>query len=257
MMSRNIIALAFFLLFYISFGAYLFFNQEQFIYHSPNYTFDSCPEYPEAVLSITNDTRLFVNEVSDRALVIYTGNAGTVCDRILYAILAESAGWSPVLVSYSGYGDGTGYPTHNRIRQDVTNVIAYLETKQFSEIRILGESIGSGVAGYHASLKPPTALLLITPFDTLQNLAAHHYWFYPTRLMVQEAYNTIENLSEFQGMVTIVHGTEDIVIPYERAQYLYDSLQTTQKEFLLVEGADHNNLWQYIEPMRVFDKFLR
>jgi len=255
--SRSGRALLGFLLFYVGFGVFLFFFQERLLYHPPSYTFDTCPLLPEARVERVNGTRLFVEDVSDKVLVIYQGNAGTVCDRAVYAEAAKEAGWGYILVSYTSYGDGGPRTTHESIRADVRNAVSYLEEKAYTEVRVLGESIGSGVAGYHVTLLPPTALLLITPFDTLENVARHHYWFYPTSLMVQEAYGTAENLREYKGRVTIVHGTDDAVVPYERGKALYESLETSEKMLVTVEGANHNDLWLYESPEAVIKEFLK
>jgi esterase/lipase len=250
-------ALAFFLVFYVGFGLYLYLVQERLVYYPPSTVFHACPELPQAQLAVVNGTRLFVHDVSDKVLVIYQGNAGTVCDRAQYAQAAVEAGWSYVLVSYTGYGDGAGHPSHAGIRRDVDNVVAYLESKSYADVRVLGESIGSGVAGYHASLLPPAALLLITPFDSLEKVAAHHYRWYPTHLLVREAYDTVENLAGYTGAVTVVHGTDDSIIPYERGRALYESLDTTEKRFVSAAGADHNNLWLYADPTEIIQQFLR
>jgi hypothetical protein len=255
--SRNMRALAFFAVFYVGFGAYLYLIQERLVYYPPSTVFTACPELPQAQLVVADGTRLFVHEVSDTVLVIYQGNAGTVCDRAMYAQAAIEAGWSYILVSYTGYGDGAGRPTHAGIRRDVDNVVTYLQSRNYADVRVLGESIGSGVAGYHASLLPPSALLLITPFDSLEKVAKHHYRWYPTQFLVREAYDTAENLKGYAGRVMVVHGTDDSVIPYERGRSLYEGLDTPEKTFVSVTGADHNNLWQYVDPADVIKEFLR
>ena len=40
----------------------------------------------------------------------------------------------------------------------------------------------------------------------------------------------------------VIHGTKDIHIPFQYGKRNFDSLGSTQKEFIAVEGADHNNV---------------
>lgn len=255
--TRNRRAILFFCLFYVSFGGFITINQENLIYQPSNQDIKSCAKQRDGQLKEVNGTKLYVKEHPERMVVLYHGNAGSVCDRFYYLDLITNAGWGYVLVQYSGYGDDDVNPTHAGIQNDVKNVIAYLDIVQPKETFLIGESVGTGVASRHSFLRSPDALLLITPFDTLTNLARHHYWFYPIKFMINDTYDNLSALNKYQGSVTVIHGTKDKIIPIQLAKNLYDSIMIPNKTFVIIDDVDHNNLWLYPKTSVAIEEFLK
>jgi len=255
--SRNCRALVIFVLFYILFGTYLAWQQEKIIYQPAKVNVTGCPALVGAILEEVNGTRMYVLPHAERIVVLYHGNAGSVCDRGHYANLISEAGWGYVLVSYTGYDERTESPTHERIRDDVYNVLDYLEQNSPKQTFVIGESLGAGVASYHTSITPPDALLLITPFSSLRDLARYHYWYYPTQWLVEEAYDNQVALADYRGRVLILHGTNDRVIPLSLAEKLYTNLSTANKQLVTIDGANHNDLWWYPETSQTVQTFLQ
>jgi pimeloyl-ACP methyl ester carboxylesterase len=204
-----------------------------------------------------NGTHFYYKHHPERIMVIYHGNAGNACDRAYLAEWLTQADWGYLLVAYSGYSDDTGRPTHNRIRTDVKNITTYLQTTEVQTIAVLGESLGAAVAGIHATLLPPDALLLITPFDSLARIARHHYWYLPTFLVTNGVYDTMAALENYNGRVMIIHGTNDMVIPISHAQNLYEIIPTKEKYFISVAGASHNDLWSFPVARAALEQFLQ
>lgn len=254
--KRNVFAIVFFLVFYVSFGVYLFLNQEKIVYQPFAQDFQSCPAFKEAEKVSYQDTRMYVKrEAAGPVVVLYHGNAGSACDRAFYANLFEAAGYGYVIVEYAGYSNDTRSPTHELIKQDVEHVVSYLNKQDVGSVIIVGESIGTGVATYHASLAPPDRLLLISPFTDLRAVARDRFWFYPTSLLVDNAYDNVAALATYKGDVTIIHGTEDTIIPHALGYQLFQSLQTT-KSLVSIEGADHNTLFRFEDTYTVMNEFL-
>jgi hypothetical protein len=100
---------------------------------------------------------------------------------------------------------------------------------------IVGESIGTGAAAYHASIAPPEKLLLISPFTDLRAIARSRFWFYPTSILVDNAFNNVTALDEYRGGLTIIHGTKDTIIPHNLGNQLFQSVQVIS--LVSVEGA--------------------
>lgn len=256
MQRRNIIALTIFAVFYISFGAYLTLFQERVIYIPNSQDFFACPALADATAVIASGTRLYAKLDGDRpTAVLYHGNAGSACDRAMYAELFLQAGLGYVLVEYAGYSDDPLPPTHDRIKDDVRNVIAYLDEQGVKEAVVVGESLGTGVASYHASLAPPSALILITPFTDMQTLASSRFWFYPTSFLVNNAFDNVAALENYEGKVLIIHGERDTIIPYRHGQTLYESLGVNAT-FVIVANANHNDLFLYDETFLTLQDFL-
>jgi pimeloyl-ACP methyl ester carboxylesterase len=187
---------------------------------------------------------MYVRATGGPVVVFYHGNAGSACDRAWLADVFTAAGYDYVLVEYAGYSNDPVPPSHERIAADVLNVIDYLATQQITSVALIGESIGAGVASYHARLAPPERLLLIAPFPDLQAVAATRFWFYPTWLLVDNVYQPATDLAAYRGPTTIIHGTDDRIIPFRLGEALYQSLPGA-KTLVPVVGAGHNNLFRF------------
>lgn len=255
MKKRNYIALSLFALFYIAFGLVLTLNQEKIVYQPFFQDFDSCPDLSAAERVTYQGTRMYVSTTTGPVVVLYHGNAGSACDRAFYTQFFTNAGYGYVLVEYAGFSNDPREPSHELIKQDVRNVISYLQTTKINGVAIVGESIGTGFAAYHASLAPPQKLLLITPFTDLLDIAKERFWFYPTTFMVDNALDNTVALENYRGKVTIIHGENDLIIPYRYGQRLFDSL-STEKEFVTIIGSGHNDLFTHQETYVAFQDFL-
>ena len=108
---------------------------------------------------------------------------------------------------------------------------------------ITGESLGSGVATFLASTFPNevAGLLLVTPFPSLADVAAHHYPFLPTRILLSERYDSREALSHYSGPVAFLLAGRDEVVTSKLGQQLYDSY-SGPKWLHIEEYAGHNTL---------------
>jgi pimeloyl-ACP methyl ester carboxylesterase len=165
------------------------------------------------------------------------------------------AGYDFIIVEYAGYSNDPTPTGHARTKSDVINVIDFLAEHVVSDVTVVGESLGTGVASYHTSIAPPEKILLISPFTNLTDMARDRFWFYPTSLLVDNAFDNVKNLSNYRGQVTIIHGGKDNLSPLELSQELYDSIQT-EKEFILVEQAGHNDLFWHNEAFVGLNDFL-
>lgn len=256
MKKRNILAISIFLVFYVSFGGYLYFNQEKVVYQPFAQDFNSCSGFSKAEIVSYQDTRMYIGRNSaEPVVVLYHGNAGSACDRAFYADLFSNAGYGYIIVEYAGYSNDTRVPSHELIKQDVEHVVSYLKNEGVESVSVAGESIGTGAATYHASIAPPEKLLLISPFTDLRAIARNRFWFYPTGVLVDNAFNNLAALDTYRGEVTIVHGTSDTIIPYKLGDQLFQSLQTTKK-LVPIENAGHNDLFQYEDTYTAVSEFL-
>lgn len=256
MRTRNMIALGLLAVFYIGFGLILTLQQERVIYQPGNQDFAACPALAGSNKIEHNGTRMYAGGPADAPVaVLYHGNAGSACDRAFYANYFTQAGYQYRLVEYAGYSNDPRAPTHDRIKQDVRNVIAHLKHTGVPNVAIVGESIGTGVAAHHASLAPPNKLLLVAPFTSLADVARHRFWFYPTGWLVDNAFDTAPILEDYAGPVTIIHGTNDTIIPFAQGQTLAER-RSASTTFVAVNGAGHNDIFSFAEYRAALERFL-
>lgn len=255
MKKRDVIAISFFAFFYLTVGVLLTVFQDKVIYQPGIQDFATCFNFSDAEKVTYNGTRMYIQNPDKPLVVLYHGNAGSACDRKIYADIFTKAGYGYVVVEYTGYSNDPRIPSHETIKADVKNVVDYLASQHLTDITVVGESIGTAIASYHTSLSAPKKLLLISPMSSLADVASDRFWFYPTNLLVDNAFDSVTLLQPYQNPVTIIHGNSDSVIPYKLGEKLFVSL-STQKEFVTIQGGDHNDLFNYSETYDAINSFL-
>ena len=101
----------------------------------------------------------------------------------------------------------------------------------------------SGVAAATARSHPyrVAALLLLTPFDSLVNVAAHHYPVLPVRWLLRDRYPSAQWLDGYRGPVAIIVAGRDTIVPARFGRQLPDGYQGP-KLLITAENADHNDV---------------
>jgi acetyl esterase/lipase len=57
-------------------------------------------------------------------------------------------------------------------------------------IFIMGRSLGTGVATYLASQKSSAGVILVTPYDSVENVAKGSYWFVPVSILLKNKFES-------------------------------------------------------------------
>lgn len=244
------------LILYVAGVFLLFIFQEKLIYHPNDQIFSDCNFFIGAESVEYNGTRMYVKDLDKPVAILYHGNAGSACDRSFYSDMFTSADYGYVIVEYAGYSNDPKNPSTDLIKKDVDNVISYLNESGVGYSVVIGESIGTGFATYHASKSQPNKLILISPFTNMRELAAGKFLFYPTRFLVKNNLDNVDALKNFKNKVLIIHGDKDEVIPYELGKKLFESMQA-DKEFLTIKGFGHNNLFSSPETYTAIISFLK
>ena len=180
------------------------------------------------------------------AIVYFHGNRGNL-KRWGDAVqpLVE-LGYSVLVMDYRGYGKSSGKRTKQTLFNDAQLWYDWLNQKYTEDdIIIYGRSIGTGIASWLASQKKPRQLLLETPYYTLAAMAKRYYPMYPAKYALRFNFESFKYLQNVKAPVVIFHGTEDSVVPYEQGLRLYESINSTSKQFFTIEGGEHKNLIEF------------
>ncbi len=232
---------------YLVFGIYLFVIQKSMLYYPNTQDFKSCIGFEDYQKVEYSGTRFYYKENSKDVFVFYHGNAGSACDRSYFKSLLNNSNDSIIFVEYAGYSNDNKTPSKKLILQDVQHIHDFIEEKSFNFVTVYGESIGSGVASYHAYLGDVDYLILVAPFSRLVDLVQFKFVIYPAFLMLTERYDNVKWDKDFKGNVLIIHGDNDVVIPNTFSKKLFESLSTEKKKYVLIKGAGHNDVSNYDE----------
>ncbi|MCA9268912.1 MAG: alpha/beta hydrolase, partial [Planctomycetales bacterium] len=109
------------------------------------------------------------------------------------------------------------------------------------QVVLLGESLGGGAAVGLAAEVPPRALVLQSTFTSMPDVAAVHYPFLPARLLMDTRFDSLAKIASYHGPVFSSHGERDEIVPLAQGRRLFDAAPSSQKRFLEISGAGHND----------------
>ena len=183
--------------------------------------------------------------------VVFHGNAGHAGHRGYYADALASLGWRVVLAEYPGYGPRDGQPGEAALVADAAETIALARRRHGAPVLVVGESLGAAVAAGAAARASEhvAGLLLVTPWERLEGVAAHHYPWLPVRWMLRDRYDSAAALARFERPVVVVVAEADDIVPARFGAALHDRL-AGPKRVMVIAGAGHND-W----PQRVDDRW--
>ena len=190
-----------------------------------------------------------------RGLILYFhGNAGDLSrwGKIVEPFVAR--GYDVLAVDYRGYGKSVGKRNESLMYEDA---LAWYDFAlgDFDEesITVYGRSLGCTFATYVASERSCRQLILETPFYSLKSVASNTYAIFPLDNLLKFTFPSYQFIGEVECPITIIHGTEDLVVPLQNSRRLIGL--NPQINYVTIEDGEHNNLstfkeyWQTIEEV--------
>lgn len=197
------------------------------------------------------------SDVARKGIVIYLhGNRKNVswyADRTPFFTARGYEVWMP---DYPGFGKSTG-PLEEELLYEYarqTYLMARSECAPDS-ILIYGRSMGTGVAAWLSSRMPSKRLVLETPYRSIPSLISTWLPVWPVRRLSRFELPVEAYLLRVSVPVTILHGTDDGVIPWRHASGLQPLLKPGDR-FVTIEGAGHNDLPAHERYTQVMDSLL-
>jgi uncharacterized protein len=195
---------------------------------------------------------------SSRGLILYFhGNAdnlaswGEVAEE-----LADKTSMSVWIIDYPGYGKSEGQVSSEAQLHSIA--AAFMDAAKVMEattgkIVVYGRSIGSGLAVKLASEYKPAALILESPYYSLQDIAETRFPWAPLFLLKYKFHSDLW-MPNVSCPVLIIHGEQDEVIPFSQGKRLAEL--NKQKTFVSIRGGHHNDLAQFYEYWSSIKKFI-
>lgn len=182
-----------------------------------------------------------VNPGQAAALLYFGGNAEAV-----EANRDDFASWFPhhtvYLLAYRGYGASNGTPAGPALLDDALAFFDDVQARHPGQpVSAIGRSLGSGIASHVAAQRPVDRLALITPFDSLADVAARHYRWLPVRWLLRDRYPSADNLRRYRNPVLVLHGGNDTIVPRANTEALVAALPV-QPRVVEIAAADHNDI---------------
>ncbi|WP_350291826.1 alpha/beta hydrolase [uncultured Croceitalea sp.] len=238
------------LILYILVAAMLYFLQEKIIFLPTKlpqeYVYNFSESFEEFFLTAQDGAKLnglhFKRKNPKGVILYFHGNAGDLSRWGEIAIFFAKKEYDIIVMDYRTYGKSTGKLSETALFEDAQLFYNFtLEKYEENAIIIYGRSLGASVATYTASKNKPAKLVLETPFYNLLEVAKKRFPVLPVKWLLKYKLESNKYISNIACPITIFHGTEDTVVPYESGKKLF-GLATSKKEFITVEGGGHNDL---------------
>jgi pimeloyl-ACP methyl ester carboxylesterase len=252
---------------YLVLTAYLYMAQDNMVFHRrglsgpvPATVDGESIENIELPVGGSNCVRGWLrrtNHGEKQRLVIYFGGNAEEVSHLLYdpAILK---GWSLALTNYRGYGQSDGKPEEKALFEDSLQIYDYYANRNDMDkdcIVVMGRSLGTGVATFLASKRQARAVILISPYDSLADVAKRQYPFVPVDLILKHRFDSCSYAPSVKAPVLGIIGSTDTVI---RPGHSFRLLRKWggPTEVHKLTGLGHNGLLESPETWQCIEKFL-
>lgn len=257
------------LVLYATVCALLYFNQDDLLFHPQ-------PTTAKEVTEILNkhpefDTLSFVMKDGNRTcgyiskdtikeklpLVLYFGgNAEEVSH------LAEKYKYFPntimVLMNYRSFGLSQGKISEQTMFSDALEVYDKMMANpkvDTNHVIVMGRSMGTGVATYVASQRKVNATVLITPYESIIDVAQEKYPFVPIGLFIKHPFKSKEYATSITSPVLALIAKKDDVIPPHHAYNLVKAWKGSTEA--LEVNEDHSTIMKNEEVWKRIEGFVK
>lgn len=185
------------------------------------------------------------------ALVYFGGNAEDV-SASLQEVAAAFPDRAIYMMHYRGYGGSDGTPSQAALQQDA--IVLYDKVlAAHPNIVVMGRSLGSGLAVHLASQRTAQRLILITPYDSIEGIAAGQFPVFPVRWLLRDKFDSGKLAAGLTTPTLIVVAENDNVIPRASSDQLYARFAKGVATFKVIPRTGHNTISDhpdYLEALR-------
>ena len=239
------------LLIYLLLLLIVFLCQRKMIYFPDTYSLADQQQRTELanlkLWPLADDYRGLISKTSQTTgkgtIIVFHGNAGSATDRTYYLDALEKLGYRVILAEYPGYAARKGAPSEAALIADGVQTAKQALNDFGGPVFLWGESLGSGVVCgiVQSGQVPVKGIVLVTPFDSLADVAQHHYWFFLSKWLIKDQFDNIKNLKDYLGNTAILLAEQDEIIPNKHSLKLFESLHP-RKNLWTFKDAGHNTL---------------
>jgi len=175
-------------------------------------------------------------------LIYFGGNSEEISGQIME--IDQFKEWSLLLINYRGYGLSQGKPSEKNLFSDAVLVYdSFLKRTDIDPERIvaIGRSLGTGVAVYLASQRAIKGTILITPYDSIKNLAEEIYPYVPVSWLLKHNFDSKALAPTIKVPLLALIAQNDKTIPPSHAFALIEAWGGAVHK-KIIPDIDHNNI---------------
>jgi pimeloyl-ACP methyl ester carboxylesterase len=202
------------------------------------------PRVAADTLTLTvNDERIIVStrvRPAADAVIYFGGNAEDVSAGLptLEQAFPEASLYA---LHYPGYGGSTGKPSEAALLAAAFALFDRVHADHAS-ITVIGRSLGSGVAVHLASRLPVARLILVTPYDSLEQIAARQFPLFPIHWLMLDKFESWRYAPHVSAPTLLIAAEHDEVIPLQSTAALRAHFNVGISTLTIVKGVGHNSI---------------
>lgn len=176
-----------------------------------------------------------------KVAVYFHGNAESAAQNLPLAIALARSGTDMVLAEYRGFGGQPGRPDEAGLYADGAALVSALAAEGVTAGRLVlvGRSLGTGVAVELALRRPPSLLILVSPYTSLPDMGRTLVGPLAP-LVVPDRFDNLGKIATLACPVVVLHGTRDEVVPFRMGEALARAGKGVR--FIPLPGRTHNDI---------------
>jgi len=195
-----------------------------------------------------------INPGKQQALIYFGGN-GEAVEHNADLFKRTLPNVTVYLLPYRSYGGNPGEVTEANLYRDALNLYDQVK-KNHVRISVMGRSLGTGVATYLAAQRKVDKLVLVTPYDSMINIAQNQYPAFPASWILKDRYESWRRAPKIDSDVLIMIAENDEIIPLRNTMNLIGHFRQKPK-VIVFEGAGHNSLSDSAQYGRAVTGFIK
>ena len=178
--------------------------------------------------------------------VIYFGGNGEDVTASVPGLMEAFPHHALYLLHYRGYGGSAGTPSEAAI---VADALALFDEarREHRDVVLVGRSLGSGVAVRVASLRPVARVVLVTPYDSIQEIAASRFALFPVRWLLRDKFESWKYAPAVTAPTLLIAAEHDEVIPRASTELLLTRFKSGVASMKIVGSTGHNSISEHTD----------
>ena len=241
---------------YVGLGVALYSLQRNLLYHpTPPANGSAVPVEALRVDSGAAALQIWrLNPGHERAIIYFGGNAESVlANASMFDRVFDDA--TVYLTEYRGFGGSSGEPSEAALYADAKAIYDHF-AERHTRIAVIGRSLGSGVATYLAAVRTVDRIALVTPYDSVEAVAAGRYPIYPISLMLKDKFRSINYMREIDTPTLVLIAERDRTIPRMHTDALIDAFGGTELSSFVLQGTMHHTVGESPRYATLLGEFL-
>ncbi|MCB1583626.1 MAG: alpha/beta hydrolase [Xanthomonadales bacterium] len=217
----------------------LYFLQKSLIFHPTTET-----PHSFGTTKITNQNTILETVVTNQnfedVILYFGGNA----ENVIYTAAdfeTHFKNQATYLLKYRGYSGASGTPEEQALYSDALTVFDEVVKNHKGKITVVGRSLGSAVATFLAANRAVDQLVLITPFDSIANVAKELFPVFPVDWLLTQKFDSKSRADKIKARTLVIVAEHDEVIPRSRTDALITALPNNNRAVITI-NAGHNDI---------------